>query len=82
MHWVLPMTGPVSQSAATWLVRGFFDRAATFSFVDAGAGAWGDLGAVGGGDSPLGDPEPDAPKPPGLTRAEREARDLAWFWLR
>jgi hypothetical protein len=81
MHWVLPAAGPVARSATTWLVRWFFDRRATFAFVHPSPAG---PAAVGVTETLPVTPDRDDPRPQPatLTREEREARALAWFWLR
>jgi hypothetical protein len=81
MHWVLPAAGPVARSASTWLVRWFFDRRATFAFVDPSSARPPTVGV-----SERSPAAPDAagtpPRPAALSREEREAQAIAWFWLR
>ena len=81
MHWVLPAASPVTRATTAWLVRWFFDRQATFAFVESPAAGSSSVG-VAESCPPGPDADGTRPPPPPLTRAEREARAVAWFWLR
>jgi hypothetical protein len=80
MHWVLPTTGPVARSAATWLVRWFLDRRATFAFVRPSLEEPATVGIAEAG--PAAPDGGDTPPRSPLSREEREAQAVAWFWLR